>query len=72
MTIRVTNEVPQTSEQSEALARLQKLAADRGIGPLDFDALLSKADFWPEGETADDFIRAVEEWRRDKRSRDLP
>ena len=68
----LTNKIPQTLEQTEALARLQKFAAESGIRPLDFDALLSKADFWPEDETADDFIRAVEEWRRDKRSRDLP
>jgi hypothetical protein len=68
----LTSGVPQTLEQTEALARLQKLAAERGIQPLDFDAILSKADFWPEDESADDFIRTVEEWRRDRRSRDLP
>jgi hypothetical protein len=68
----VMNEIPQTLEQTEALTRLQKLTAGRGIRPLDFDAILSKADFWPEDESADDFIRAVEEWRRDGRSRDLP
>jgi hypothetical protein len=68
----LTSEIPQTLEQTEALARLQKLAAERGIRPLDFDVILSKADFWPEDESADDFIPAVEEWRRDRRSRDLP
>jgi hypothetical protein len=68
----LTNEIQQTLEQTEALARLQQFAAEREIRPLDFDTIMSKADFWPEDESSDDFIRAVEEWRRDKRSRDLP
>lgn len=35
----------------------------------DLDAL--RADFWPEDETADDFIAAVRDWRRSRRSRTL-
>jgi hypothetical protein len=36
-----------TPEQKEALARLWKLAKEQGVKPLDLDAVLSKADFWP-------------------------
>jgi hypothetical protein len=69
---RLTNRVPRSAAQTEALARLQQFAAERGIRPLDFDAILSNADFWPDDESAEDFIRAVEEWRRDMRPRDMP
>lgn len=65
-----TGEIPHTEEESAALGKLQKLADEKGIKPLDVDAVLARADFWPEDESADDFIRAVEEWRRDKRTRE--
>jgi predicted RNase H-like HicB family nuclease len=40
------------------------LAADQGVGIADdFDALLG--DFWPEDESADEFVSALREWRRD-------
>jgi len=40
------------------------LAAEQGVTPIaDFDALLG--DFWPEEESADEFIAAVREWRRE-------
>jgi hypothetical protein len=62
----------QRSEPSEAQRRLMKLAEEQGVKPLDFDALLAKADFWPEDESIDDFIAAVQEWRSEGGERELP
>jgi hypothetical protein len=46
-------------------ANLDALAARQGVHPtVDFEALLG--DFWPEEESADDFIAAMREWRRDR------
>jgi hypothetical protein len=43
---------------------LTTLAAAQGVSPItNVDDLLG--DFWPEDETADDFIAAVREWRRE-------
>jgi len=43
---------------------LPTLAARQSVRPVtDVDALLG--DFWPADETADDFIAAVREWRRE-------
>lgn len=45
---------------------VEALAAEQGVGPAeDFDKLLG--DFWPEDETADEFIAAVRRWRREKK-----
>lgn len=62
----------QTPEPSEAQRRLMKLAEEQGVKPLDFDALRAKADFWPEDESVDDFIAAVQEWRSEGGERELP
>jgi hypothetical protein len=43
---------------------LEALASEQGVEPTgDFDALLG--DFWPEDESADEFILTLREWRRD-------
>jgi hypothetical protein len=43
---------------------LTDLAAQQGVQPvMNFDDLLG--DFWPEDETADDFIAAVRRWRHE-------
>jgi hypothetical protein len=43
---------------------LSSLAARQGVRPVvKFDDLLG--DFWPDNETADEFITALREWRRD-------
>ncbi|HVC81465.1 MAG TPA: hypothetical protein VNL35_13300 [Chloroflexota bacterium] len=43
---------------------LPTLAASQGVQPItNFSDLLG--DFWPEDETADQFVVAVREWRRD-------
>lgn len=45
-------------------AELESLAQQQGARPVaKFDDLLG--DFWPENETADEFIAAVRQWRRE-------
>ncbi len=61
-----------TPEQKEALARLLKLAEEQGVRPLDLDAVLAKADFWPDDESIDEFIATVAEWRSEGHDRELP
>lgn len=41
-------------EAAEARAELQRLAREQGVGPFDFDR--ARGDFWPEDESADDFL----------------
>ena len=61
-----------TPEQREALARLLKLAEEQGVKPLDMDAILAKADFWPEEESIDEFIATIAKWRSESHDRELP
>ena len=45
-------------------ADLQTLAARQGVHPVtNFNDLLG--DFWPEEETADEFVATMREWRRE-------
>jgi hypothetical protein len=49
---------------SAAPKSLEELAREQGVAPVDdFDALLG--DFWPEDETADEFVAALRRWRRE-------
>jgi len=49
---------------SELPRDLPTLAAEQGVQPVaNFESLLG--DFWPEDETADQFIAAVREWSRE-------
>ena len=49
---------------SQPQVDLPTLAAQQGVGPVtNFDDLLG--DFWPEDETADEFVAAVRQWRRE-------
>jgi len=53
-----------------ARKELEKLAAENGVQPItDFDSL--KADFWPEEESVDDFVRTVRERRRESERRSI-
>ena len=61
-----------TPEQREAYEKLLKMAEEQGVKPLDFDALRAKANFWPDDESIDDFIAAVQEWRSEGGERELP
>jgi hypothetical protein len=48
----------------ESTTDLKILAAQQGVSAVsDFDSLLG--DFWPEDESADQFIASVREWRRE-------
>jgi hypothetical protein len=55
----------QTAAQRQALARLQGLAAERGVKPLTSDELLTLGNLWPEDESIDEFLAALQEQRRD-------
>jgi predicted RNase H-like HicB family nuclease len=45
---------------------LDALAAEQGVKAApDFDALLG--DFWPEDESADEFVAALRRWRRESK-----
>lgn len=58
------------SAAEAARRELERLAAEQGVRPIeDFDSL--KADFWPEDESVDDFVRTVRERRRDSESRSV-
>ncbi|MEK6278729.1 MAG: hypothetical protein AABN95_00080 [Acidobacteriota bacterium] len=51
------------SAAETARKELERLAAEQHVRPLiDFDSL--KADFWPEDESVDDFVRTVRERRQ--------
>lgn len=53
-----------------ARKELERLAAERGVQPItDFDSL--RADFWPENESVDDFVRTVRERRQDSGGRSI-
>lgn len=54
----------QTASMPEGPQSLEALASAQGT-PLavNFEDLLG--DFWPEDETADDFVAAVRQWRRE-------
>ena len=51
-----------------ARRQLEKLAVEQGVRPINnFDSL--RADFWPEDESVDDFVRTVRERRSDSDGR---
>jgi len=53
----------------DARPNLEQLARDQGASlAANFDNLLG--DFWPEGQSVDDFLAARERWRREGRSSD--
>ncbi len=53
-----------------ARKELERLAAEQGVRPVtDFESL--RADFWPEDESVDDFVRTVRERRRDSEGRSI-
>ena len=47
---------------------IEQLAVEQGVCPVtDFESLLG--DFWPEDESADEFIAQVRAWRREDGAR---
>lgn len=58
------------SAAEAARKELESLAAEEGVLPIaDFDSL--RADFWPEDESVDDFVRSVRERRRASETRSV-
>lgn len=47
----------------QPLTSIEELAAQQGTRPLSFDEMLG--DFWPEDETADEFIATLRQWRNE-------
>lgn len=50
--------------------KLDELATQQGIGPVNLDRLLALGDFW--SESVGEFRFAVEEWRREGEAGDQP
>jgi hypothetical protein len=61
-----------TPEPTEAQRRLMKLAEEQGVKPMTLETLKAMSCVWPEDESIDDFITAVQEWRSEGGERDLP
>ena len=60
-----SGETPEERPLFEKKGDLEQLAAEQGVTAIaDFDSLLG--DFWPEDESADDFIAQVRSWRREE------
>ena len=58
------------SAAEAARKKLERLAVEQGVRPItDFDSL--RADFWPEDESVEDFVRTVRERRRDSERRNI-
>jgi hypothetical protein len=57
--------------QERARAKLDRLIAERGVTPLTREDIREMGDLWPEGETVDEFLKAVREWRSENHDRTL-
>jgi hypothetical protein len=44
---------------SETPKSIEELAAEQGVGPMDFEELRALGEFWPEDESIDDFLEFV-------------
>jgi hypothetical protein len=44
---------------------LATLASEQGVKPFNFDEFMSHPALFPDSESADDFIAAIREWRRE-------
>lgn len=58
--------------QERARAKLDRLIAEQGVTPLTREDIREMGDLWPEGETVDEFLKAVREWRSENHDRTLP
>ena len=60
----------EVSATEAARKELERLAAEQGVPPVtNLDSL--KADFWPDDENVDDFVRTVRERRRASERRSI-
>ena len=53
-----------TADTVAAQVRLEELAREQGVHPIEDPSSLV-ADVWPEDETADEIIAAVQAWRHE-------
>jgi len=44
---------------------IEEIAAEQGVGPIDFDELRKLGEFWPEDESIDDFNAFIRESRQE-------
>lgn len=51
--------------EQETPKTIEQIAAEQGVGPMDFDELRKLGEFWPEDESIDDFNAFVRESRRE-------
>ena len=49
----------------EAPKTIEQIAAEQGVGPMDYDKLLKLGEFWPEDESIDEFNAFVRKSRRE-------
>ena len=62
------SDIDKSEARFYARTDLQALAAQQGVAPItDWDAL--RGDFWPEQESADEFIGTVRRWRHEATNR---
>jgi hypothetical protein len=54
---------PDDPENFHETPDLETLAKKQGVEPFDFAKARSKATFWPDDESIDDFIATVRRWR---------
>ena len=57
------------SSEIRPAVTIEQLASEQGTRPMDFEEMLG--DFWPEDESADDFIAALRDWRSENWQRNL-
>jgi hypothetical protein len=59
----VSNSKPDNPEDFHETIDLATLAKRQGVAPFDFARIRSRATFWPDEESIDDFIATVRRWR---------
>lgn len=50
--------------EQETPKTIEQIAAEQGVGPVNFDDLLKRGEFWPEDESIDEFNAFVRESRQ--------
>lgn len=56
-------------ELLEAPGSIDEIAAEQGVIPFDLEAVQQESAFWPDDESADDFIATLRQWRQEDSER---
>ena len=56
-------------QEAKPAKRIEQLVAAQGTRPLNFEEMLG--DFWPEEESAEEFLTTLREWRNEAEQRSL-